>query len=269
MPQRLGNRLFVLLVLTVCSAWLIGCGASGLPATAQPFRTPTSDTSAAIKTSAPTNTPAFTPTLVRLPTNTLVPTPKPSPTLTPTPTPQPIPTLALPPGWKKLESAQIELWVPGTFVGGDPIKDRDRIAKSLQALGPEYEGTLRVIDQNPSPFAIYAIDTNIGSTGFVTSITVTVNQIVSAGTVETLVGGVTQQLPRQYNVLDRRSVMLYYSAERMVTDAPVLGFRLRQLVYTIKSPNTAWIVAYSTAEGEFFARLPAFEQSIQTLRIRP
>ena len=110
----------------------------------------------------------------------------------------------------------------------------------------------------------------MGSTGFITSVSVTVNQIVSTGGVETFQGGVSQQLPGQYNVLDRRLVLLnYYQAERMVADWAVQSIRVRQLVYTVKSTNTAWIIAFSTVEGEWLTRLPAFEQSIQTLRLKP
>jgi len=55
----------------------------------------------------------------------------------------------------------------------------------------------------------------------------------------------------------------------MVADSLAQGIRMRQLVYTIKSLNTAWVVAFSTAENEFFSRLSAFEQSILTLRFKP
>ena len=259
MVRQLGNPLFVWIVLIICSAALIGCSAlSG------PLPTPTERAPTPTPTDAPTSTPTAAPT----PTNT--PTATRAPTITLTPTRPPLPTVAPPPGWKKLESAQIELWVPGSFIGGDLVKDRDPIVKNLRALGSEYAGYVKLIDQTPSPFAIYAIDSTIGSSGFITSISVTVNQIVSTGTGETIQGGVNQQLPRQYAVLDRRNVVVgFYAAERMVTDSAALSIRVRQLTYTIRSQNTAWVVVFSTAEGEFFPRLPAFEQSMQTLRFKP
>ena len=261
--MQFGNRLFVLLGLGLASAWLIGCGASGAP-----MLTPTA--SFATRTFTPTNTPTFTPTNIPTPTPTNPPTPTSTPASTPTPTRPPIPTPTPPPGWKKLESTQIELWAPDSFVGGDPIKDKESILKSLRAFGSEYVASAKILDQNPPLFAFYATDSKLGSTGFITSISVTANQIVSTGTVETLQGGVNQQLPSQYTVLDRRLAMLtYYSAERMVTDSPMQGRRMRQLVYTIKSLNTAWVVAFSTVDDEFFARLPAFEQSMLTFKIKP
>jgi hypothetical protein len=258
---RLGNRLLVWIVLIISSAALIGCNAPSTPV-------PTPTMRVATPTTAPTSAPTFTPTAV--PTQTNTPTATRAPTLTPTPTQPPLPTATPPPGWKKLESAQVELWVPSSFIGGDPIKDRDPIIKSLRAMGTEYAGYSSFITQNPSPFAIYAIDSTLGSTGFITSLSVTANQIVSTGTGETIQGGVSQQLPQQYAALDRRNVIVgYYTAERMVTDSAAQNMRVRQLVYTIRAQNTAWVVAFTTTDGEFFPRLPTFEQSMQTLKFKP
>ena len=260
---RLVNCLFVWIVLVISSAALIGCNALGGPRVEQ----------TAIKTSPPT---VIVPTQTTTPTDaptsmpTSVPTPTSTATATRTSTTVPLPTPTPPPGWKKLESAQIELWVPSSYIGGDLIKDRDPIIKNLRAMGSEYGGYVNLISQNPSPFAIYAIDSALGSTGFITNVSITANQIVSTGTGDTLQGGVSQQLFQQYAVLDRRNVVTgYYVAERMVTDSAAQNIRMRQLVYTIKTQNTAWVVAFTTTEGEFFPRLPAFEQSMQTLKFKP
>jgi hypothetical protein len=215
-----------------------------------------------------TTTPSQTPTRANTPTPTRALTH--TPTLTLTPTRPPVPTATPPPGMRKLESAQIELWVPNSFVGGEPIKEKDAILKVLRAWGSEYASGFKVIEQNPTAFAIYAIDSQLGSSGLVTTISITVNQIVSTSAGDTLQGGIKLQLPLQYGVLDRRNVGLaYYAAERMVADSIYQGIRTRQLVYTIKSQNTAWVVLYSTTEDEFFARLPAFEQSVLSLRFKP
>lgn len=245
----------------VTSLGLIGCNVLDAPAA-----TPT--LAFATRTLTPTTAPTSTPTALPTPTQTLAPTVTPTPTLTPSPTRTPLPTATPPPGWKKLESANIELWVPGSFVGGDPVKDKEALLKALRAFGSEYVASFKSIEQNPNAFAIYAIDTRLGSTGFITTITLTVNQIVGSGTQETLQGGATLQFPRQYTVLDRRNVALYYAAERMVADSVVQNLRMRQLAYTIKSTNTAWVLVFSTMEDEFFPRLPTFEQIALTLRIK-
>jgi hypothetical protein len=267
--HQIRNLVIALLTLVVGSTWLIGCGTAGAPLFSQPTPFPTIAPTA-LPTTTPTALPTFTPTRVPSPTNTPLPSATFAPTLTLTPTPRPLPTFAPPPGWKKLESAQLELWAPGSFVGGDPIKEKDAILRTLRAWGPEYQSLYKSVEQNPTAFALYAIDSQLGSTGFVTAISVTANQIVSTSTGDTLQGGVRLQLPLQFTALDRRNVMLdYYYAERMVTDSPAQGIRMRQLVYTIKSLNTAWVVAFSTAENEFFPRLSTFEQSILTLRFKP
>jgi hypothetical protein len=229
--------------------------------------TPTFTPRAIVLTPAPTSTPTLTPTTE--PTLTATPTATRAPTLTPSPTQPPLPTATPPVGWKKLESAQVELWVPSSFIGGDPVKDRDPLIKSLRAMGAEYNGYINLINQTPSPFSMYAIDSVLGSTGFITTISITANQIVSTGTGEVLQGGVNQQLPKEYKTLDRRGAVAgLYGAERMVTDWFAQSIRVRQVVYTIKTQNTAWVVAFTTTEGEFYARLPAFDQSIATLRFK-
>ncbi|MEW5718175.1 MAG: hypothetical protein AB1817_06095 [Chloroflexota bacterium] len=254
------KRFIVCFVWCVSGLGLLGCNAVSAP-------TPTPTVRVTILTVAPTTVPTPTPTAA--PTQTNTPTATRAPTLTPTPTQLPSPTATPPPGWKKLESAQVELWVPGSFIGGDPVKDRDPMIKSLRAMGSEYNGYINFISQSPSLFTIYAIDSLLGSTGFITAISVTVNQIVSTGTGEVLQGGVSQQLPKQYTTLDRRGAVAgVYGAERMVADSLAQNIRVRQLVYTIKTQNTAWVVAFTTTEGEFYTRLPAFEQSIATLRFK-
>jgi hypothetical protein len=249
--------LFVLVVGCV----LMGCGTFGAPA---PTPTPAFVTRTFTPTLAPTATftPPPTSTPTREPTATVTPLPTFTPTRLPPPTATPFP------GWKKLESATIELWAPSHFVGGDPLKDKDAIVKSLRALGPEYVNSYNVVEQHADLFLLYALDPQVGSTGLLTTFSVTFNRLLPSGLMDQTQSGVAWQLPRQTILLDSRNVALHYAAERRVVDAVAHNNLVRYLVYTIKSTNYAWVLVFATPENEFYTRLPIFEQIALTLRIK-
>lgn len=252
------SRCFILFAL------VIGSGVMGCSALDAPAATPTAPfvTRTFTPTTAPTATPTARPTL----TPTLEPTATATATITPSPTPSPLPTATPPPGWKKLESATIEVWAPASFVGGDPIKSKDAIINQLSAFGSAYTGSYQVIEQNAHLFLLYALDSRLGHTGFLTTFSVTHNRLLASGLIDPTATAL--QLPRQMTVLDKRNVALYYAAERTVATSQTQTNRVRHLVYTIKSTNYAWVLAFTTPEDEFFARLPVFEQIALTLRIK-
>lgn len=253
-------RLFALFVL-IASLGLVGCGTVSVS-------TPTPTVAFVPRTSTPTLTPTATRTVT--PTFTLTPSPTATttPTVTPTPTPSPSPTVTPRPGWKKLESATIEVWVPNSFVGGDPIKDKDAIVSVLRAFGPEYVNAYRNIEQHADVFLLYALDSNMGNTGLITTLSVTLNRLLPSGLIDQTQSGVTWQLPRQFIVFDQRNVALYYAAERTIAEAVTYNNRVRYVIYNIKATNYAWIMVFATPEDEYWTRLPIFEQIAQTLRIK-
>ncbi|MBM3129362.1 MAG: hypothetical protein FJ009_12150 [Chloroflexi bacterium] len=254
------TRLLVWGALVVASLGLSSCNALGAPATPTP--------AFATRTLTPTITPTFTRTALPTSTDTPVPTATHTPTITLVPTRTPLPTATPPPGWKKMESATAELWVPASFNGGDPIKDKDAIVKSLRAFGPEYANSYRTIEQNANVFLLYALDSRIGGTGLLTTVSVTINRLLPSGLIDPNQSGVAAQLPRQMLTLDARNAALYYAAERTVSVSEAQNNRVRHLIYTIKSTNHAWVLAFSTPEDEFFPRLATFEQIALTLRIK-
>jgi hypothetical protein len=254
------TRSLVFAALLAASLGLMGCDTLNAPAT------PT--LAFATRTFTPTITATFTRTALPTSTHTLVPTATPTPTITPSPTRAPLPTATPPPGWKKLESAAAELWAPGSFVGGDPLKDKDAVVKRLRAFGPEYVNTYRVIEQNANIFLLYALDSQIGGTGLLTTVSVTINRLLPSGLIDQNQSGVALQLPRQMLTLDTRNAALYYAAERTVAVSEAQNNRVRHLVYTIRSTNHAWVLVFSTPEDEFFPRLATFEQIALTLRIK-
>jgi len=256
-------RLFLSFTLfaLLTSLGLVGCGTVGVSAP-----TPTTVFLPRTVTFAPIPTATWTILPTRTPTQE--PTATATATVTFTPTPSPLPTATPPPGWKKLESATIELWVPSSFVGGDPIKDKGAIVNVLRALGSEYISSYSVVEQHADVFLLYALDSKIGNTGLITTLSVTFNRLLPSGLIDQTQSGVAWQLPRQTIVLDKRNVRLYYAAERTIAEAAAHNNRVRYLIYTIKSTNYAWVLAFATPEDEYFSRFATFEQIAQTIRIR-
>ncbi|CAG0944960.1 hypothetical protein ANRL1_02039 [Anaerolineae bacterium] len=269
--NKIPSFLVMLLCLTVSA--LVGCGVTALPLPAQTAVAPVYDAFLATKTFTPTSTPTFTPTSTLTPTPmpTNTPTPTNTSTATPTFTPRPTATRTSTPiaGWKKFETANIALWLPESFIGGDISKDLDIIVKNLRALGPDFERTARAIEQNPDAFILFALDSKPGNTGFISNLNVVRERTLSMITMDMYLQAATKQLPSAYQVVERQSLILnQYSMGRLVLEATLQGRRVKQLFYIVKDDSTFWSVVYSTSFDEFDTRLPIFEQSIRTFVIK-
>lgn len=186
--------------------------------------------------------------------------------LLPTATLQPTPI----PGWEKFEGAGAELWLPESFEGGDLANDLDVIVNKLKSLGPDFEKTANTIEQNPSAVAIWAFDSNVGSSGSLTNMNVVKERVISAITLDTYMDATAKRLPASFEVTDRRKVRLeHYEAGQLVVQVELPSTKLKELLYVIKDKNIVWVITYATGMDEFEERLPTFEQSANTFKIQP
>jgi len=194
----------------------------------------------------------------------------PTPTFTPDPTDTPLATPTPMPGWKKFTGKSIELWLPESYEGGDVKQDLEVIVESVRRLGPDFEQTAQMIEQNPALFALWAFDSEVGESGFLTNVNVGQERIFSAITIDIYLDVMVAKLPGAWRVTEREIVSLdRYQAGRIVTQFTVYGTSGKQLVYAIKHDNTMWIITYSTHTDEYDQRLPVFEQSARTFVIQP
>jgi len=270
------RSLVVILCLLVLSAAL-GCSPLGM---FQPTATPT-------LTPTPIPTATKTPTLTPIPTATQVPTDTPTPiptaTTVPTDTPTPIPTattvppatptvqpaVAPGPDWKKFEMRGAELWLPDSFEGGDPSEDLDLIIELIEAVGPDFEQAAAALRQNPEAFVFWAFDSDISDLKFLTNVTIASQRVPSVITVETFVDLMVGQLTSQFNVIEQEVVPVGpYEAGRLVIDFALPGVEGTQLIYVFLEEGSVWAVNFTTSEGEFNERLPVFDESVRTFRIR-
>jgi hypothetical protein len=187
------------------------------------------------------------------------------PSVTHTPEPTPIP------GWIKFEGNGVELWLPDTYLGGDLSKDLEVIKEKLKNLGPEYEPSLKAIEQiNPSASLLWAIDSEVSSFGFLSNVNVFKEQVLSTISVDTYIDAIEKQLPSRFKLIERSNIQLdRYSAGSMLFDSTAPGRQTKEIFYIIKEGNTIYGIVYATYGDEFEQQQVIIEKSINTFRVLP
>ncbi len=173
------------------------------------------------------------------------------------------------PGWTKFEGRDIELWLPDSYVGGNISEDSEVIVANLRQLGPDFEQTAQLIEQNPDMFVILAVDSEVGPSGFLTNVNVTTEKVLSAISIDTYLDAAEKQFPPQFQIVERDKVSVgEYEAGRLVVEFDLSGIFGKELLYVIKDGTTMWIITYATAMEEYKDRLPEFEQSANTFQVK-
>ncbi len=180
------------------------------------------------------------------------------------------PTATPIPGWTKYEGSGIAMYFPESWSGGDPAKeDLDVITNQLKALGSEYEQIASMIEENPTAFALWLFDGNLGDTGYLTNANVVKEQVVSAITIDTYVEALSKQLPSSMVITDQKTVKVNkYDAARLEITANISGIDAKELMYIVKDGNTIWGITFATALDEFDGRVPDFEKIASTFTVQ-
>lgn len=214
----------------------------------------------------PTNTP-IPPTITS--TNTPIP---PTPTNTNTPRP-PTPTAinTLMPGWTLFDGAEMALALPDSYLGGNLDEDIDFMIDSMRKLGPEYEQVANLIELYPDLFVLFATDSNLGDTGFLTSVNVTREKVLSTLSIDMYMELSEKYFPTGYTIVDREIKKIgNYESGVLISEINIQGYPMtsKQIQYIIKEDQTMWVITYTTEISEFETRLDDFEKSIGTFRLK-
>jgi branched-chain amino acid transport system substrate-binding protein len=173
------------------------------------------------------------------------------------------------PGWKKLESQGMEIWLPESYDGGNLDVNLNTTLENMKALGSDFNNLVSVIEQNPDIFAIYAFDTNIGLPDSLTNLTVLFEKVPSMMTIENSIDAAINIFPKNFVISDREVVKLnQYTAGRLVVDYSASGKKNKNLIYIIKNEDLVWLIMYGTGLAEFDQRLPEFEKSALTFQVK-
>lgn len=170
--------------------------------------------------------------------------------------------------WKTFQGENMELQLPSSFEGGSK-KDLDLVINKLKSFGPQYQKLAQTVERNRSAIQIFAFDSQIGSSGLATNVNVINQTIPSNISLERYLKATETQLPSDFQVIDSKITSVNgYQTGRLITNFNRPGISGKQALYAIKSDNQIWAIAYTTGANEFEERLPIFEQSIDTFRIK-
>ena len=207
------------------------------------------------------------------PTLPLAQTPSPFPEMTGTPemTVSPTPAISdVPPlDWIKFGSAGVELWLPGSFVGGDMVAKRKETIQKVNRLGSHFVDIVASMRKEAPTTLIFTVDKKI------------VGTVVTEVKVERIV--LTEDVPLK-NYIDQSYVsqgdlMIVLSENKKMSllglEARRLTYQSRQtsglegtvIEYAIKDGLNIWFVAYLLPPDEILNFEPVIKQSIATFKI--
>jgi hypothetical protein len=179
------------------------------------------------------------------------------------------PSVAPPPGWRALGTAEFGLALPRSFKGGDLVNDRQVVLNTLRSLGAAFGPYADELEQNPSAFAFLAVDVGRGPARAAT-VDVVRQQVLAAVTIDAYVQNAFASLPPGFSwVVGTVVQMGPYVAERIVLRGVVTKRAFKELIFVTKVGNTMYTLNFSTTAREFAARLPAFEKSAASFRVYP
>lgn len=174
----------------------------------------------------------------------------------------------IPSGWKKFEGSGAELWLPPTWEGGDLSEKLDKLRTSLGSHNPDLEKFAEIVQQNPSAFSIWALDSIKSDSGFLTNVIVTHEQVTLTINLETYLQELSNNLPSQIRIVDMKIGLVEgYQVGRIITETSV-GRSGKQIYYVIKDGSNIWSVVFSTGANEFEERLRIFEASVRTFSFK-
>jgi len=170
--------------------------------------------------------------------------------------------------WQDFAGAGLTLSLPGSYIGGNPSTDLERLASELEAIDPQYAQRIESIRQNPEAIAFLAFDPASAESGFLTNVNVATEAVPADISIEQYLEAAAQQLTQLYELESQEVTKVGdYEAGKIVGRFNTGELEIRQLFYAIKNEDTFWIVTYATIASEFDRRLPDFERSIQTLQL--
>jgi hypothetical protein len=179
----------------------------------------------------------------------------------PTPTPMP--------GWEQFEGGGAVLWLPDRYAGGDLGKNAKAIANELRRLGPEYEEMAKIIENNSSAFVIWAYDSRLSDSGFLTNVNVVKEDVFFMVTLDGYVDSASSKLPSSFKIIAREKVALdRYEAIRLTVEMNIQSVYVKELVYMIKDGNTIWAITYATGKADFQEQLRMFELSANSFWVK-
>jgi hypothetical protein len=186
-------------------------------------------------------------------------------TATPAETATPIP------GWRLFEGRSVTVWLPESFIGGDPGQDLNAMLDQLRLLGGRFAESADKLQADPGSFLLWVFDSAPTASGAVTNMTVVKEEVPRDVTMQEYLDAVQGLFPPEMRIVHSGTMSLprYPEAAQMVLETEVQGLALKEVAYLVKYGSTMWAVTYATGAQDYDALLPTFEQSIVSLTVQP
>ncbi|MBM2842668.1 MAG: hypothetical protein HW404_505 [Anaerolineales bacterium] len=191
----------------------------------------------------------------------------PSFTMPPEWTPTPDYAPATVPGWGLFTGDGIELMLPPSYEGGDPVALAEELA-ALLAEVPQYGAIAEVIRDDPGAYRLLTIDRETGSV-----VAVTANSVPGAVSmteyVDKFSAAVVEQAPG--SALIQKGVIPFRDGEAgwMLFEFAVEDAVSWQLSYAVRRGDQVWDINYGALREDYPRLQPIFDQSLQTVHFVP
>ena len=182
-----------------------------------------------------------------------------------TPTPDYAPATV--PGWGTFTGNGIELMLPPSYEGGDPVAVAEELA-ALLAEVPQYAAIAEVIREDPGGYRLLTIDRETGSV-----VAVTANSVPGAVSmteyVDKFSAAVVEQTPG--SALIQKGVIPFRDGEAgwMLFEFVVGDAVSWQLSYALRRGDQVWDFNYGALREDYPSLQPIFDQSLQTVHFVP
>lgn len=173
-------------------------------------------------------------------------------------------------GWKEYRADRFKVWLPKTYIVGDPAKNDAVLVEKLRTMGPAFQEMADLLEQNPSASSFLAIDSRVGDSGGVTTLRIAEEQVGSAMTVDAYMDAVSARFPDYVKLVARNTIILPGGrAVRMQARFQIGGRTGEQVGYFIKCGDTIYTLAYTPGRDEIGKRLSSFDKSASTFTATP
>jgi serine/threonine-protein kinase len=193
--------------------------------------------------------------------------PLPGFTMPPEWTPTPEPEVFTVPGWETFSGNEIELMLPPSYEGGDPVLLGEELADVLDDV-PQYASIAQTIRDKPGGYRLLAIDRQTGSIVAVTAHDVPAS-VSMAEYVDKFGAAVVEQAPGA--AIIQTGVVPYRDGEAgWILFEFTLGEAVSwQLSYAVRHGDQMWNLNYGAVREDYPRLQPIFDQSLQTVDFTP
>jgi hypothetical protein len=182
--------------------------------------------------------------------------------------------------WKKIETEELSIMIPRNFIGGNPKKDKKRIAEEINKLDEKYRLTLKKFFSLPQ-FIFSAVDTNIDESTTYLSNLLMLNEKIPllsrSMPMEKYIKESKKRLPKKMVITEEGASQTrnYPAARILLYEQESKGLFKKSdkivrnlLFYSIKTRTKFWDFTFASGHEKFDEMLPIFEQIMDSVELK-